>query len=216
MNLTSLETSLLDSTCHNCYGPVWSPDGKYLAYNAMEGQQWNIKYINRESGHAAFITLHAGNLGNFSPQWSADSKKIIVQDMAGIYIIDLNGNVLRTIDISNMDSTILISSSTQFVLTGKEDKLIFDCQVSTDSAGANDEGEPPPHIFAYDLNTKKMTRLDPPDHNCFAPVLKGDTIFCSGYKPTGKGSFGIYSMEISGAHFKQVFRDGQGFSCRTK
>jgi TolB protein len=216
MDLTTLKTALLDSACRNCYGPVWSPDGKFLAYNAMEGQKWNIKYLNIARGKSAFITLHAGNLGNFSPQWSADSKKIIVQDMAGIYIIDLNSNILRTIDISSMDTTLLIGSSTQFLLTGKEDKLIFDSQVSTDSTDVNEEGEPPPHIFAYDLDAKKLTRLEPKDHICFSPVLNGDTIFCSGYKTKGKGSMNIYSMDLSGGHFKLAVRDGQNFSCRTQ
>ena len=133
MDLTTLKTAILDSACHNCYGPVWSPDGKYLAYNAMQGQQWNIKYLNREGGKTAFIPLHAGNFGNFSPQWSADSKKIIVQDMAGIYVNDLNGNILRTIDMSSIDTTMLLGSSTEFLLTGKDDKFIFDSQVSNDS-----------------------------------------------------------------------------------
>jgi hypothetical protein len=216
MDLTTLQTTILDSACHNCYGPVWSPDGKYLAYNAMQGQQWNIKYLNIQRGKAAFITPQAENMGNFSPQWSADNKKIIVQDMAGVYIIDLNGNIVRTIDISSMDTTLLVSSSTQFLLTGKEDKLIFDCQVSTDSTDVNDEGEPPPHLFAYDLDAKKLTRLEPKDHICYNPVLKGDTIFCSGYKPKGKGSLNIYGMDLSGAHFKLAFRGGQSFSCRTQ
>lgn len=216
MDLTTLQTTILDSACHNCYGPVWSPDGKYLAYNAMQGQQWNIKYINIESGKSAFLTPQAGNMGNFSPQWTADSKKIIVQDMAGIYIIDLNGNTVRTIDMNSMDTTLLMSSSTSFLLTGKDDKLIFDGQVSTDSADANSEGEPPSHLFTYDLNAKKLTRLGPKDHICYNPVLKGDTIFCTGYVRNGKGSLNIYSMDISGGHFKMVFRNGQNFSCRTQ
>ena len=118
MDLTTLKTALLDSACVNCYGPVWSPDGKYLAYNAMEDHKWNVRYIDIARAKATFITLHTGNLGNFSPQWSADSKKIIVQDMAGIYIIDLNGIILRTIDISKIDTTLMIGSSTQFLLTG--------------------------------------------------------------------------------------------------
>ena len=217
MDLTTLKTALLDSGCHNCYGPVWSPDGKYLAYNAMQGQQWNVKYINIKSGKAAFLTPRAGKLGNFSPGWSADSKKIILQqDVAAIYIIDLNGNILRTIDMSNMDSTLLISSSTQFLLAGKEDKLIFDSPTTSDSTDTNDEGEPPPRLFAYDLDAKKVTLLGPVDHICYDPVLKGDTIFCTGYKDKGKGIMNIYSMDLSGAHFRLAFKDCQDFSCRTQ
>jgi hypothetical protein len=194
---------------------VWSPDGKYLLYNAMKDGAWNIKYIDRENGQASFITSHPGNnFGYFSPQWGPDSKKIIVQDMGGVYIMDLHGNILRTIEINNMDTTVLASSSTQFLLAGKEDKLIFDCQVSTDTA-ANSEGEPLPHLFSYDLNTKKLTRLEPKDYVCYAPVLKGDTIYCTGYKRTGNDDLNIYSMDLSGDHFKVAFKHYQDLSCRT-
>ena len=216
MDLTTQKSVILDSACHNCYGPVWSPDGKYLAYNAMQGQQWNIKFIDIDKGTATFLTAHAGNLGNFSPVWTADSKKIIVQDMAGIYIINLNGEILRTIDMNAMDSTLLLGSSTQFFLTPKEDKLIFAGQRSTDSALANDEGEPPVHLFAYDPEAKKLTELGPKDHSTYDPVFKGDTIFCGGYALRGKGGFNIYSMDVAGGNFKLAFRGRQYFSCRIR
>jgi Tol biopolymer transport system component len=95
MDLTTQKTSILDSACRNCYGPVWSPDGKWLAYNAMDSGKWNIKYINLGTGKAEFIKLHGSASGNFSPQWSADSKNIIVQDMVHVYIIGLTNNILR-------------------------------------------------------------------------------------------------------------------------
>jgi hypothetical protein len=136
MNLTTLKTSLVDSACHNCYGPVWSPDGKRLAYNAM-------------------------------------------QDMTNIYLIDLSGKTVRTININSIDSTVGVGSSANFLLIGNEEKLVCDCEVSTDIT--NMEGGPPPHLLAYDLHTKKLTGLQPKGIVCFDQVLKGDTIFCTGY-----------------------------------
>src|ERR1700744_6493854 len=32
-DLEAGKVTILDSGCHNCYGPSWSPDGAYLVYN---------------------------------------------------------------------------------------------------------------------------------------------------------------------------------------
>lgn len=218
MDLTTQKPVILDTACHNCYGPVWSPDEKYLAYNAMEGETWNVKYINIESGKSAFISLHTGKVGNFSPQWTADNK-IIVNDMASIYIIGLSGKIFRTIDITTMDSMLFMGSSTQFILAEKENKLIFDSQTADDTTHVNkddESDEPPPRLFAFDLAIKKLTQLGPQDYSFFSPVLKGDTIFCGGERLKGKVHSNIYSMDLAGAHFKLAFRDAQDFSCRTQ
>jgi hypothetical protein len=214
MDLTTLKTSLVDSACHNCYGPVWSPDGKYLAYNAMVGLQWNIKFVDLRTGKASFIPLDTGKFGNFSPQWSGDSKKIIVQDMTHVYLIDLNGNTVRTININSIDSAVGVGSSANFLINGKEDKLICDCELSTDSMGL--VGGPPPHLLAYDLDAKKLINLQPNGYICFDPVLKDDTIFSTGYRSKGKGRMNIYRIDLTGGNFRLAFRDCEDFSCRTR
>jgi hypothetical protein len=80
------------------------------------------------------------------------------------------------------------------------------------------EGGPPPHLLAYDLHTKKLTGLQPKGIICFDPVLKGDTIFCTGYHSTGKHNpdMNIYSVDLTGEHFRLAFKNCQDFSCRTR
>jgi hypothetical protein len=130
--------------------------------------------------------------------------------------MNIKNNILRTIDIATMDTTLFASSSTQFLLNRREDELIFDCQVSTDFKDQNKKGEPPPHLLGYSLNAKKLIRMEPEGYVCFSPVLKEDTIFCSGYKKMGNARMNIYRMDLSGSKFKFAFGDCENFSCRTQ
>ncbi|HEY4207542.1 MAG TPA: hypothetical protein VGM31_12045 [Puia sp.] len=219
MDLESGKTTILDSACHNCYGPVWSPDGQYLAYNAFSGGEWNIKYVDTGDKHADFLTKVKGHEHDcFSPQWTADSKRVLVQDLSAIYFIDLKGNVVKTIAFGDIDSTISGSSSMRFLLTPREDKLIYESELSTDSAAAPGSEEPPTYIFSYDMPSKKITRLTNWEYNCYNPVLKGDTIFCHGWDPhCAPGDMGnVYSLTINGGDFKLAFKNCRYFSCRTK
>src|ERR1700761_5189248 len=111
---------LLDTSCHNCYGPVWSPDGKYVAYNAFVDGEYSVRCVDKENKHPVEVANRF-----FSPSWSADSRKMAVQSMFGVNICDLNGKVLQTILFDQFDSTISFTSESNFELNTKEDKLIF-------------------------------------------------------------------------------------------
>jgi len=216
MDLETEKTTILDSGCYNCYGPVWSPDGKYLAYNAYADRQWRIKYVDRENTHAEFLIKKVDGHEYYSPQWAPDSRSIVVQDMAAVRIIDLGGNTLKTIPFSDIDTNIAVSSAISFLLTPKEEKLIYESGVSTDTIPAPNSDEPPSYIFSYDMNSKKVTRLTAAKYNCFKPVLRGDTIFCHGWDPAGEphDMGNVYRMNINGGDFKLAFKSCNYFSCR--
>jgi len=214
MDLETGKTTILDPACHNCYGPVWSPDGAWLAYSAFTGHEWGIKYVDTGNRHADFIARPQETRGYYSPSWTADSKRVIVHDMSAVYFIDLNGHVLRTILFKDIDTSIAASSAMDFLLTSKEDKLIYWSSVDEQSQS----GEPPSCIFSYDMSSKKVTRLTSSKYDCFKPRLKGDTIFCHGsdIKEGARGFGNVYSMDISGGDFKVAYKHCTDFSCRTK
>lgn len=203
-DLEAGKVKLMDTGCHNCYGPVWSPDGNYLVYNAMMGNEWGIKCVDKDNLHPLQIADAEDSLqGFFSPSWSADSRKIAVGNMSGVYIFDLDGKLVRSIPFGQIDSTIQFSSASSFCLTGKEDKLVF---WGTDGSAVSARADAPAAVFVYDLATAKTNRISPRGYDCWRPVIKGDTIFCRG-RHGNSPKENTYRMDMDGGHFKLAYRD---------
>jgi len=209
LDLEAGKVAVLDTACHNCYGPVWSPDGEYLAYNAFQGSNWGIKYVDKGNLHPAVLAAPTDSLpGYFGPTWSADSRKIVVQNMSAVYIYDLDGKVLRSVPFSQMDTSVSFSSSSTFLLTDKEDKLV--CWGEVDEQSDAEEG-PPGAVFVYDLGTGKTSRISPKGYDCWGPVVKGDTVFCNGHS-RGKGKDNVYRVDLDGGHFKLAYKNRSAMS----
>ncbi|MDR3713304.1 MAG: hypothetical protein P4L51_10845 [Puia sp.] len=219
-DLTSGATTLPDLACKHCYGPVWSPDGKYIVYNALidygSYNQWYI-LLWRIDGAAAPINLTKGlnEKGDvFSPAWSADGKKILVHDLANVFILDLAGRIIDSIPITRLRKDPSRSSASRYVLSGDETSIIFDMELDPNSS----EDDPPAAIFVYDRGTKKTRKVSPEGYDCFQPVLKGNRIFFCGWKvgdPTvDKKTFvgNIYSSAIDGSDFRLEFKNRRDFS----
>jgi len=66
---------LTNTTDGSSYSPSWSPDGKWLAFQADRGDDPQIYLINPTGGEARKVTGHDGGLGSF--KWTPDSKQII-------------------------------------------------------------------------------------------------------------------------------------------
>jgi TolB protein len=217
-DLGSGTTFLLDSACKICYGPVWSPDGKYIAYNAFIDYHWFILLWDL-GGKAEPVNLskELNATGEaYSPTWSDDGKKILVQDLTHLFILDLAGRIIDSIPITRLRKDPAISSRSRYILSRDETSIIFDMELDGSSAG----DDPPSAIFVYDRKTKKTTKVSPVGYDCFQPVLKGNRIFYCGWKegdPTiDKQTFvgNIYSSAIDGSDFRLEFKNRRDFSYR--
>ncbi len=60
--------------------PAWSPDGKWIAYFSDESGEYAL-HLRSQDGHSELRKINLGNPPSFfySPTWSPDSKKIVVQ-----------------------------------------------------------------------------------------------------------------------------------------
>jgi Tol biopolymer transport system component len=222
MDLKTGATTLVDAACHQCYGPVWSPDGKQLVYNGFSGSNWNILLWPAGGGAAPVnITKRLNGTGTgrmygqgdpFSPTWSADGKKILIQDMRNILVLDLAGRVLDSLPISSVRKDADISSASRYLLSRDETKIIFDMQVNDSS-----EDDPPRAIYVYDRKKTNTIKVSPDGFQAFQPVLKGDRIFFNGYKVGADQSgpnlgMNIYSVAMDGAGFRLEYEDRRDFS----
>lgn len=201
-DLEAGKVTILDTGCHQCYGPVWSPDGNYLVYNAFTGKNWAVKYIDKENQHPVVLVTPTDSLLGFSaPTWSADSKKIVVQNREAVYIYRLDGRVLQSVPFEQFDTSLSFSPSTTFVLNKTEDKLVYWAGV----AQGVKNGEPPTALFVHDLAAGKSMRISPKGYACWQPVLKGDTVFCNGKHGAGKEN--VYRMDLDGGHFALAYKN---------
>jgi len=61
--------------------PAVSPDGRWLAYSALQGGSWNLWLRNLENGRQQRLTNAECN--NMSPAWTADSKTLVYASDCG-------------------------------------------------------------------------------------------------------------------------------------
>jgi Tol biopolymer transport system component len=79
---------------------TWSPDGRYLAYqaNVGRGQGTNIAVLEFRSGVQRVLTNNGPGRNDETPSWFPDGKRLAIQsDRDGawnIYLIDLEGKTL--------------------------------------------------------------------------------------------------------------------------
>jgi dipeptidyl aminopeptidase/acylaminoacyl peptidase len=226
MDLDNDQTRILDSNCTNCWGPVWSPDGKYIAYDAYTQpaavannstqpagandntrNPWSIAVIDPDNGDTVIVSKNTyTRLGAFSPTWSADSKMVIFQDMQSVHIVDLKGNPVRDIPDSDILPDPNISSDSKFLLTPDEKKIVFNMEIDDSLAD-----HPPSAIFAFDTLNKKTIRLSPKGYDCFQPFLKDGRVFFDATRNSAE-KYNIYSVDLNGKDLKLEFRNRLDFT----
>jgi Tol biopolymer transport system component len=213
-NLVTKRKKTLNINSQNCYGSVWSPDERFIAYNVIYpgiNENWGIAVIDTGNHKPVDIIkpTNYNHIGYYSPTWSSDSKKIIFHNMDSIFIFDLNGTLQKKYRIKEF----IASSSAKCILTPDEKKIVFETSVEEpDLWGLN---ESPSAIFIYDIINKTSKRITPVNYNCFEPFLFGEKIYFNGYAPGSKIG-NIYSLDLYGNNFKTEFKDCRTFTAKRK
>ncbi len=160
--------------------PVWSPDGKYIAYLSDKTGEYEI-YLREPglTGKEKQLTS-GGEAYRYNLKWSPDSKKIAFSDKAGkIYIADAESGSITDVD--------------------KNDFYFFtDFDWSPDSrwfAYQKHETFSVRSIFIYDTKEEKIHRVTDNYYNDSQPV----------FDPDGK-----YLYFYSNRTFRPVYSDYQG------
>ena len=220
INLIDLNTKVkttLNTHSNNCYGPVWSPDGKFLAYNVILGNVWCVA-INNLSNSKITVLENKGK-DNFSPIWLSSGKNIAVQNMEKILVYDLSGKVVSTYNdkdliggLSELSDGVGHSSSDQFVFSNDNKKIIFNTDL-IDPTVKSDDGLTPA-IFIYDIGSKKTLRLSPTGYSAFRPVMTGELILFNAEKGSSAKTRSIYSIDMNGKNLKLLFANCRDISAK--
>ncbi len=209
VDIATRKTTIMNTGSLNCYAPVWSPDGQYLAYNVYLNSVWYIAIIDKDN-HAPFVLTRdvKGGMGSFAPSWTSDSRKVLVQNTETVFVLNLKGNILEKYLISTLIDKSDGSSSSTFVLSKDEKKIVFDNGV--DEKGY--EG-PAPAVFVYDKTMKSTSQISPKGYHCTQFYLKRDKVFFAASK--GKSNItNVYSMDMDGKNLKLEYSNCWEFSIR--
>jgi len=199
---------ILNTNSNNCYGAVWSPDGKYIAYNVFDAakSKWSIAVI--DAANTMQPNVLTGQLEqSYMPTWLADSKSVVVQNMDNVFVFDLSGNISATYKISDiargapgLDNNTGPSSADRFVFTADGSKIVFSSEV--DEPGGQDG--PPNGVFVYDVSSRSTLRLSPKGYFAGGVFIKGNKVLFTGSKLKSTVS-NVYTVDLDGKNFKILF-----------
>jgi hypothetical protein len=216
IDLATKKKMILDTHNSNCYGAVWSTDGKMLAYNIFLGAKWAIAVINADNTGARILGKNTE--GCYSPVWIPDSRIIMLQDGTNLKLVDLNGQVEKTVSLGTLDGglpelkgMVGNASSDRFVLTPNQQQIIF-------CTGTNDPGEsdgPPDAVFIYDVASKKTLRLTHKGYSADEVALSGNTVLFTISK-LKSSVFSISQVDIDGKNYKILFPGCSSVSAKLK
>jgi dipeptidyl aminopeptidase/acylaminoacyl peptidase len=139
MDLASRKAVRLGGDKEVTAGPLWSPDGKWLAYSGGEGERSGIWVAHRDGSGAAFLAPVKGSNSPLPGQgpnvtWSPDSKQIaFVSSTPGPETAEASGDPM--------------------VIT----RYLYKPQAGEGSSHFNDNRRL--HIFAVDLATRNVRQL---------------------------------------------------------
>jgi TolB protein len=206
IDLTTNHKKVLSTDSKNCYGPMWSPDGQYIAYNVFntEKSNWSIAII--DAANTGYKVLTAQLEQSYMPTWQADSKSVVVQNMDTVFIFDLEGNIITTYKVADMDRGVSVlqdagpSSSDRFVFTNDGKKIVF-------SSEANEPGGsdgPPTAVFVYNTESRSTLRLSPKGYFAGGVFIKGDKVLFTASK-LKSNTQNVYIVDMDGKNMKILF-----------
>jgi TolB protein len=101
---TGKVTIFKDIPSDNCFCPVWSSDGSKLAFHIFANKEWHLGWVNADGSDFHLLKDVKPRSDNpfarlidtiWAPAWASDAKSIFCHDLANVYQIDLDENVLK-------------------------------------------------------------------------------------------------------------------------
>jgi TolB protein len=160
VNLATGKTTVLkDIPGDNCFGPVWSADGKQLAFMIIADKQWQLGLVNADGSGFRFLKnsdLNHDGLGG--QEWARDGKSIFCHDLDNLYQIDLDGNVLKKWELAKILTDASMNSGDRLSVSSDDKSLLMDVDCGAEHERKNWDG-PQPAIEKFDLNADKAVRV---------------------------------------------------------
>lgn len=203
---TGKVTVLPNVPSDNCFGPVWSPDGKQLAFSIMSDKAWHLGLVNADGSGFRFVKnaeLRPEAFG--APEWARDGKSIFCHDLDNIYQIDLDGNVLKKWGLAKILTDASMNSGDRLSVSPDGKALLMDVDTGSERERKDWDG-PQPTIEKLDLSADKAARVTGKDDYVWEPFwLSANEILCIIQKEN-ENQPSIYRMSLEGKNPKLVVK----------
>jgi TolB protein len=199
-------TVLKDIPSDNCFGPVWSPDGKQLAFSIMAEKEWHLGLVNADGSGFRFVKnagLKADAFG--APEWARDGKSIFCHDLDNIYQIDLDGNVLKKWELSKILTDASMSGGDRLSVSPDGNTLLMDVDTGSEHERKNWDG-PQPAIEKFDLAGEKAVRVTGKDDFVWEPFWLTSGEFLCIMQKEKENDPSIYRMSLDGKNPKLLVK----------
>src|SRR5438067_11115669 len=190
----------------NCFGPVWSPDGKQLAFPIMAGKAWQLGLVNADGSGFRFVRnaeLRPEAFG--APEWARDGKSIFYHDLDNIYQIDLDGNILKKWELSKILTDASMNGGDRLSVSPDGTALLMDVDCGAEHERKNWDG-PQPAIEKFNLASEKAVRVTGKNDFVWDPFwLTGNEFLCI-LQRENENDPSIYRMSLDGKNAKLLVK----------
>ena len=203
---TGKVTVLPNIPSDNCFGPVWSPDGKQLAFSIMADKTWHLGLVNADGSGFRFVKnaeLRPEAFG--APEWARDGKSIFCHDLDNIYQIDLDGNVLKKWEIANVLSDASMSGNDRLSVSPDGKALLMDVDTGSERERKDWDG-PQPAIEKLDLSADKAARVTGKDDYVWEPFWLSASEFLCIIQKENERQPSIYRVSLDGKNPKLLVK----------
>jgi TolB protein len=136
------------------YKPVWSHDGKQIAFTISKGWISHVGILDVASGKWRDITtapeLEDQEMGVEFDSWMPDDKSIVCHSSRFLYRLALDGSIVLKFPLDSFDVGDSSPGGARFSFTADGKRLLFDPVHPDDAA-----------LFIYDFETKSLSRVTP-------------------------------------------------------
>jgi TolB protein len=180
----------------NCHSPVWSPDGKQIAFYIYKDNNWHIGLVNADGTGFRYVKKAGDDHRTlWGAAWAVDGKSLFCQDLDTLYRIDLDGKVLSKWSISELFPNSGLNSGAHIAPSPDGKSLLIDVDMAEDIERPEWDG-PPPAIWRLDLTTGKATQVTKTELFAWHPAWINDHEILCNHTPNGARDIAIYRLDL--------------------
>jgi tricorn protease len=158
--------------------PVWSPDGKWIAYMSDQTGDYELYLLDPKQKNKTVQLTQNHKVWKYPPVWSPDSKMLVFSDMdRKVQVLDINTKQITLVDKG------FLGDINDYTWSADSQWLTYT------KAGKNKLGI----IYVYSVATKKSFPVSSGRYNDYSPVFS---------------NCGKYLYFISDRDFTMSFQDG--------